>query len=101
MDRIVENGSQSIPLEPKPLAPAVPELQKTYPDASDEERLLRFMFSPGDQVEKMLAAPPIQTNYTTDDQPVHSLLHDIASLQSVSRVSINSPSLTLEVKAGG
>lgn len=101
MDRIVVNGSQSIPLEPKPLAPAVPELQKTYPDASDEERLLRFMFSPGDQVEKMLAAPPIQTNYTTDDQPVHSLLHDIASLQSVSRVSINSPSLTLEVKAGG
>ncbi len=100
LDRIVSNGSQSIPLQPEPLEPAVPALRKAYPDAPDEERLLRYMFSPGDQVERMLAAPPIQTDYSTDDEPVYSLLKDIAALQRTGRVSIKSPSLSLEVKSG-
>lgn len=100
LDRIVENGARTIPLQAEPLEPAVSALRKASPDASDEERLLRYMFSPGDQVETMLAAPPVQTDYVADDKSVHSLLQDIATLERVGRVSIKSLSMTLEVKSG-
>ncbi len=57
LDRIVENGSPTIPLEPQPLPPALPELRAKYPNASDDERLLRVMFA-GNEVDSMLAAGP-------------------------------------------
>ena len=55
LDRIVENGSPSIPLVRQELPPAVPELRKKYPNADDDERLLRVMF-PGNEVDVMLKA---------------------------------------------
>lgn len=62
LDRIVENGSKDIALGPRPLAPGVRALRKRYPDASDEERLLRYML-PGHSVDEMLAAQPVSTVY--------------------------------------
>jgi oxaloacetate decarboxylase alpha subunit len=62
MDRIVENGAQSIALTPAAPPPAVDDLRRQYPDMEDEERLLRFMFL-GQQVDDMLAAGPIRTDY--------------------------------------
>lgn len=44
LDRIVERGSKSIPLEPPEPAPVVDGLRKQYPDLSDEQRLLRHSF---------------------------------------------------------
>jgi oxaloacetate decarboxylase alpha subunit len=55
LDRIIANGSPTIPLQLEPLAPAVPGLRRTYPNLSDDERLLRYMF-PGNEVDEMRAA---------------------------------------------
>jgi oxaloacetate decarboxylase alpha subunit len=44
------------------LEPAVPALRRQYPNQSDDERLLRFMFA-GNQVDDMLATGPLQTEY--------------------------------------
>jgi oxaloacetate decarboxylase alpha subunit len=55
LDRIVENGSPRIPLAPQPLPPARPELARAYPNADDDERLLRYMFA-GNEVDRMKAA---------------------------------------------
>jgi oxaloacetate decarboxylase alpha subunit len=57
LDRIVANGSSAIALEPSPLEPALPGLRAKYPDADDDERLLRFMF-PGTEVDAMRAVDP-------------------------------------------
>lgn len=55
LDKIVEHGSTDIALTPSTPEPAVTQLRKTYPTTSDDERLLRFMFS-GNQVDEMLDA---------------------------------------------
>ena len=63
LDRIVANGASDIVVKPAPLEPAVPTLRRKYPNQSDDERLLRFMFA-GNQVDDMLAAGPLQTEYS-------------------------------------
>jgi oxaloacetate decarboxylase alpha subunit len=62
LDRIIANGSTEIKATSDILEPAVPKLRKQYPKASDDERLLRFMFA-GNQVDEMLAAQPMPTEY--------------------------------------
>ncbi len=81
LDRIVANGSQAIPIRPEPLAPAVPTLRRMYPDASDDERLLHFMF-PGKEVEEMIAAGPIKTEYSIR-RPLERLLAALGERRSV------------------
>jgi oxaloacetate decarboxylase alpha subunit len=88
MDRIVENGSKAVPLEFQPPPPGVPGMRKQWPDASDEERLLRFMFAPADHVEQMLAAPPIQTDYAVDMDPAQVLVRALSRIQSLGRVAV-------------
>ena len=44
LDRIVENGSPTVALTPPDLEPALDGLRKRYPNASDDERLLRHSF---------------------------------------------------------
>jgi oxaloacetate decarboxylase alpha subunit len=77
LDRIVENGSPKIDLEPQPLAPAVAKLRKQYPQASDDERILRFMFA-GQQVDDMLAAGAMKTEYTFE-APLVTLVRELAA----------------------
>lgn len=52
LDRIVANGSADIPIEAKPVEPMMPELRKKYPNADDDELMLRVMFA-GNQVDVM------------------------------------------------
>ena len=54
LDRIVERGSKRIALVPERPQAAVPGLRRAYPQAGDDERLLRAMFL-GKQVDEMLA----------------------------------------------
>ena len=63
LDRIIENGSGAISADAPVLEPAVARLRKQYPGQSDDERLLRFMFA-GNQVDEMLAAGPLATDYS-------------------------------------
>lgn len=62
LSRIIDNGSSQITPNPQPLAPAVDALRKLYPDADDDERLLRFMYA-GTQVDEMLAAGAMNLDY--------------------------------------
>jgi len=96
LDRIVERGSKSIPLEPDPLEPAVPDLRRKYPGMSDEERLMRFMFK-GSHVEDMLAVGATVTKYTLLDTPLAKLLNEIRRLPSLSKVRISAPGKRLAV----
>lgn len=77
LDRIVANGSPHIAREPQPLAPAVARLRRQYPRASDDERLLRFMFA-GGQVDAMIAAGPMNTACSLE-KPLVRLVRELAA----------------------
>jgi oxaloacetate decarboxylase alpha subunit len=96
LDRIMENGSQDIRPNPEPLPPAVAELRRRYPDCSDEERLLRFMYA-GGQVDEMLAAGPMKTEYSFDT-PLVRLVEELAKRPHNTRVFVAKDSLRLEVR---
>jgi oxaloacetate decarboxylase alpha subunit len=83
LDRIVSNGSPRIALKPTPPEPAVARLRKQYPNASDDERILRFMFA-GTQVDEMLAAGPMKTEYVFE-KPLVRLIRELAA-RRVTRV---------------
>lgn len=85
-DRIVENGSQRIALNPEPMPPAIPELRRKYPNMSDEERLLRYSFA-GTQVDDMLAAGPTQTEYRFET-PISKLMSELAKRPKFKYVDI-------------
>ena len=76
MDRIIANGSSMIAMKPEPLAPAVAALRKRYPDADDDERVLRFMYA-GTQVDDMLAAGPMNLDYRFE-APLTRLVRGLA-----------------------
>ena len=86
LDRIVANGSPDIALAPQPLAPAVSALRKKYPDADDDERLLRFMFAGGHLVDAMKAAGPTKTTYTFE-KPLVRLVRELAE-RRITRIGI-------------
>ncbi|MEK7876142.1 MAG: pyruvate carboxylase subunit B [Pseudomonadota bacterium] len=97
LDRIITNGSSAIALEPQPLAPAVPRLRKKYPHLSDEERLLRHLYT-GSQVDDMQAAGPLQTEYRFD-QPIVRLLKELAKRRNPGRIAISKGGTRLELGA--
>ena len=96
LDRIVTNGSKDIALAPTPLPPAVSALRKRYSNASDDERLLRYMFA-GNQVDEMLAAGPTQTRYSFG-MSVVDLLKELVKTPKVGRIYVSKGALQLELK---
>ncbi|MEW5888957.1 MAG: pyruvate carboxylase subunit B [Pseudomonadota bacterium] len=97
LDRIVGNGSQAIALQPQPPAPGVPGLRRKYPNASDDERLLRYMFA-GSQVDEMLAAGPMRTSYSFD-QPIVELLSELAKRPRIGHLYIRKGDVRLEINS--
>jgi len=53
------------------------KLCRQYPEASDDERALRIMFA-GTQVDEMLAAGPMRTDYVFE-KPLVRLVRELAS----------------------
>jgi oxaloacetate decarboxylase alpha subunit len=96
LDRIVNNGSSAIALEPERLPPGVPALRKKYPNASDDERLLRYMFA-GNQVDTMLAAGPMQTQYDFGT-PILDLVKEMLKTRKTGRVYVRKGALEIELK---
>ena len=95
LDRIIANGSPKIPLTPQPLAPALPGLRKKYPNMHDEERMLRYLFI-GSQVDDMLAAGPMKTEYYFD-KPIVRLLQELAKRRHPGRIYIEKGAMRLEL----
>jgi oxaloacetate decarboxylase (Na+ extruding) subunit alpha len=81
LDAIVHNGSPDIALRPTPLEPGLARLRKRFPNASDDERALRSMFA-GNQVDDMLAAGPMQTQYSFE-KPLVRLIRELAARKVV------------------
>jgi len=95
LDRFVENGSKHIALKPVPREPGVNALRKKYPNASDDERLLRYMFA-GSQVDDMLAAGAMQTTYSFD-HPITTLIKEFSKRPKIGRIYISQPGLKLDI----
>jgi oxaloacetate decarboxylase (Na+ extruding) subunit alpha len=86
LDSIVSNGSRKIPLKPQAMDAALPGLRRTYPNASDDERLLRYMF-PADDVDKTLAAKPLKLTMPGDG-PVPRLVEELAKRPGLSHFEL-------------
>jgi oxaloacetate decarboxylase alpha subunit len=86
LDRIIENGSRDISLTPQPQAPAVEALRAKYPNADDDERLLRFMLA-GTQVDEMLAAQPMDTTYSASS-PIVELVEKLVKRRKPGRIYV-------------
>jgi len=95
LDRIVENGSRQIALTPVAPAPAVAELRRKYPNASDDERLLRFMFA-GSQVDDMLRDKVPVVDYRHEHSVV-ALVRHYAQQPKRARIHIERGSFSLEM----
>lgn len=96
LDRIVSNGSSAIPLEPVAPEPGVERLRKSYPNMSDEERLLRHMM-PSSAVDEMFAAGPMKTEYNAD-RPIVRLLKALEKYPRKSRIAISMGGDHLELR---
>ena len=71
-------------------------MRKKYPNMSDEERLLRHLYA-GTQVDDMLAAGPMRTDYSFDKPIVH-LLKELAKRPRVGRIYVEKGNMRLEMK---
>lgn len=100
LDLVVENGSRRIALEPPPREPVVTRLRAQYRDASDDERLLRFVFA-GNQVDDMIAAGPIQTTESSAlQQPLSRLLGELVKRPHFTSFRYAGNGVVLDLKAG-
>jgi len=95
LDRIISNGSPRIAHKPPVLDPVLPTLRKHYPNMDDEERMLRYLFK-GTQVDDMLAAGPMKTEYFFDKPLVH-LVRELAKRKLPGRVYIEKGATRLDV----
>ncbi len=97
LDRIVENGSKAIAAEPPALEPALPALRRRYPEADDEELMLRHAF-PEAVVEAMLAEPPDETDYSRAARPHMSLIEAFARHSGLDQISLQTADLKLDLR---
>ena len=95
LDRIVSRGSAKIALTPRPPEPAVPVLRRTYPHASDDERLLRYMYA-GSQVDDMLAAEPTRAEYAFE-RPLVRLIRELTQRRKYRRIYIRQRDLRIDI----
>lgn len=96
LDRIVENGSKQIALKPVAPEPAVAALRKKYPSASDDERLLRYMFA-GSQVDDMLREKGSTTYEYQHEHSIVALLKHLSQRPKIGRVHISHGDFQLNI----
>lgn len=98
LDKIIENGSKDIPLKRPQLPDVVPQLRKQYPDATDEERLLRYMIK-GSHVDEMKKAGATNTDYNIMTDSISGIIKTIIDQKDFGYVQINNSALKLKLGA--
>jgi len=98
LDRVVSGGSPRIALKPSPAEPGVPALRRRYPNAGDDERLLRYMYA-GSQVDEMLAAGPTRVDSVLE-KPLVRLLRELAQRRQYRHIRIEHPALRIDIRLG-
>lgn len=87
-DAVDKNLPAHVAREPQELDPALPGLRRMYPNAPLEELVLRFMF-PGDHVDQMLAAGPVdECDSSTTQRPWQVLFDGLTRFADLNSVSI-------------
>jgi oxaloacetate decarboxylase alpha subunit len=97
LDRIVENGSRDIAETPPEQGDAIPALRKRYPNADDEELLLRRSF-PQNLVDESLAAKPDNTDYGILEKPLHRILREMAERPKLTHVVVHKGGMRIEMR---
>lgn len=95
-DKIVENGSKSITVQPEPAENLVPKLRKQFPNITDEEMLLRYIVK-GNHVDEMVKAGPIKKDPYEVSYKLTDIVKEITANKKLKYFNINSGSLKLEV----
>ena len=96
LDRIVDNGSPDVALEPPVPEPALPGLRRRFPNADDDELLLRHAF-PDNLVDGLDGALTDTTTYANADNPLLFMIRQIADRPARSRVVVRKGDLNLEL----
>jgi oxaloacetate decarboxylase (Na+ extruding) subunit alpha len=86
LDRIVENGSKTIPIDLSPPEPALPAMRKAYPKLDDDDLILRYMF-PGDEYDQMKQAGPLKLT-APSNSPVAELIKEFATRDNLRKVIV-------------
>ena len=94
LDRIVENGSPTIALSPPELEPAVDALRRQYPNASDDERMLRYAF-PAHVLDDPAPEPPRRVAGAFDG--IGRLVEAFGASRHVGEVSIRRGDFRLDI----
>ena len=95
LDRIMENGSPTIALIPPEREPAVDALRKRYPNASDDERLLRYSF-PAHVLDDRTPEPPRKAAGAFDG--IGRLVEAFGACEHIGEVSIRRGALRLDLR---
>ena len=95
LDRIVENGSPTIALTPTELEPALDGLKRQYPNASDDERLLRHSF-PAHVLDDRTPEPPRKAAGAFDG--IGRLVEVFGACEHVGEVSIRRGGFRLDLR---
>ena len=105
LDKIMARATPAARTPPQDMEPALPTLRKRYPQASDEERFLRYMI-PESAVQDMLreknARAERQQTQARELGPISqtlvTLMAKAASLRDVAEVSIQSGEIRIRVQ---
>nr|WP_281504273.1 pyruvate carboxylase subunit B [Chromohalobacter japonicus] len=98
-DRIIANGSSEISMERQPIEPMLPDLKRRYPEATEDELLLRAMFA-GNQVDDMKEAIENGTNDDAVPSSMLALVKDLAAKRKSGRVYIKNGDLEINLTRG-
>lgn len=98
MDRIMSRGPRDIAPTPRKLEPILPTLRKRYPNAGDDELLLRHFFD-GGLVDKALSAKPDYDAYMSIDTPLQHLIKQALARPRVGYLSLTKGKTRIEIKA--
>lgn len=95
--KILQNGSPKIADKRPEETPVLPGLRAHYPDADDEEIMLRRSF-PKQLVEAMMSAEPDRTDYSDLDKPVLRLMREVAARPDLRSVTLERGDFRFEIK---
>ncbi|MBI2321601.1 MAG: pyruvate carboxylase [Chloroflexi bacterium] len=93
MDKMAERASPRISRQPAPPEPLLPALRRAFPEADEDELVLRAFFK-GRQVDDMLAAQPMNLVYEFRRDAVQ-LVERLMSMSETGRVALSTMGLEL------
>ena len=99
LDRIAENGPRSVSESVPERRPVVASLRKLYPDATDDELILRHAFK-GPEVDEMTTSRPDYGAYALLETPLVRLVRNLTERPGPIRVSVRKADFEMTYSSG-